>query len=85
MDWLLKRQFLSKACIPIRQYITRDRVAYTPAQECGFTINTACSHHQMPKFSLFALFSFFSFEFLFFTMGLLNGHPQSAHPRVQFC
>ena len=30
----LKRQFLSKACIPIRQYITRDRVAYTPAQEC---------------------------------------------------
>ena len=86
MDWLLKRQFLSKACIPIRQYITRDRVAYTPAQECGLRINTACSHHKMPQFSLFSFFSlfFFLFNFSFLTMGLLNGLPQSAHPRVQF-
>ena len=77
MDWLLKRQFLSKACIPIRQYITRDRVAYTPAQECGLTINTACSHHQMPKK--------FSFSLYFFHNGIIERAPAVRSPTGAIC
>ncbi len=73
MDWLLKRQFYPRHAYRFDDMkLKRDRVEYTPAQERGLILSTACP---LPA-PLDPISSFHK--------GIINGRPQSARPLVQF-